>query len=308
MTKLHHIIIAGSNKCGTTSIYRYLSDHPAVCSSVQKETDFFHKSADYGCSDTYQDYMKLFPELSDDHDFCIEATPTYLDSGQKIADRICELLNTPYILLLLRDPTDRLVSYYRSKQGLTTSLIAHLTFDEFVDKAMSIASNRRSTLSERDQRIGNQIVKAHYAQFIEEFLRTVPADQIRIIFFENIRDAPLETMQALCNSIGLSSAYYDEYAFYVENRSRFHRSAGLRTLATKINAASEPVLNRVPLVRRCLRSLYDTVNTIPGKGQSLNVEKLQVLRDHFRPHNESLRILLEQEFDIDRYPDWLSAK
>ena len=308
MTRSHHIVIAGSNKCGTTSVYRYLSDHPAVCGSAQKETDFFHYSANYDCSDTYEAYLKLFPDLSNDHQFCVEATPTYLDAGQVVAERINRLLEEPYILLLLRDPTDRMVSYYRSKQGLETSLISQLSFNAFVDKALGVASSKDKSLSESDKRIGNQINKAHYVQFLEEYLRTIPADQLRIMFFEDVRDEPLKTMQTFSNSIGLSSNFYRNYTFHVENRSRFHRVARLRTLATKINAASEPVLNRVPFFRRRLRSLYNAVNTIPGKGQSFDAEKLQDLKKHFRPHNDSLRTLLEREFDIESFPDWLTVK
>ena len=57
-----------------------------------------------------------------------------------------------------------------------------------------------------------------------------------------------------------------------------------------------------------MRSFYDAVNTIPGKGQSFDAEKLQDLRDHFQPHNDSLRSMMERNFDIDRLPEWLSAK
>ena len=308
MTSPRPIVIAGSNKCGTTSVFRYLSDHPAVCGSAQKETDFFHKAADYDSKETLRNYMKLFPSLSANHDFCVEATPTYLDSGRKIAGRMNQLLDKPYVLLLLRDPTERIVSYYRSKHGLATSQISGLTFNEFVDRAMSIALKRADTLSVNDERIGNQIEKAHYERFLEDYLQTIPASQMRIMFFEDIRDTPRESMQTLCDSIGLNSSFYLDYSFHVENRSRYHRNAGLRTLATKINATAEPVLNRIPFVRRKMRSFYDAVNTIPGKGQSFDAEKLQDLRDHFQPHNDSLRSMLERNFDIDRLPEWLSAK
>lgn len=308
MSKPRHIVIAGSNKCGTTSVYRYLSDHPAVCGSAQKETDFFHKSADYESKETYSNYLKLFPSLSVSHDFCVEATPTYLDSGRQLAARINQLLDKPYVLLLLRDPTERIVSYYRSKHGLATSQISQLTFNEFVDKAMNIALKRENAQSLSDESIGNQIDKAHYEQFLDDYLQIFPADQMRIMFFEDVRDTPLATMQALSDSIGLNSSFYRDYTFHVENRSRYHRNTGLRTLATKVNAAAEPVLNKIPFIRRKMRSVYDAVNTIPGKGQSFDAGKLQNLRDHFHPYNESLRSLLDRNFDVEKFPDWLSTE
>lgn len=35
------IIIGGTSKAGTTSLYRYLSDHPMISQSKLKETGFF---------------------------------------------------------------------------------------------------------------------------------------------------------------------------------------------------------------------------------------------------------------------------
>lgn len=36
-----YLIIGGTTKAGTTSIFRYLSAHPDVCASSLKETRFF---------------------------------------------------------------------------------------------------------------------------------------------------------------------------------------------------------------------------------------------------------------------------
>lgn len=308
MTNTQHLIIAGSNKCGTTSLFRYLSDHPDVSGSMHKETGFFHHNFDYEDSETLAKYMKLFPDLRDHHRFCIEATPTYLDSGDETISRINQLIDKPHILLLLRDPTNRLVSYYRSKQGLESSLIYGLSFDEFVDKAMAIASQKVSARTEQERRIGLQIEKACYAQYLSVFLKKVPAQRLHVMFFENLRDTPLSTLQSLCSSIDLDSSFYDDYVFRVENRSRFHRNAKLRTLASKINAASEPALNRLPVMRRWLRSAYNSVNTVPGKGQLFDDQTLSKLREYFRPHNAALGTLLKQEFKIEAFPDWLSAE
>ena len=38
---LPDFIIIGAMKCGTTTLYRYLSEHPQIEMSREKETDFF---------------------------------------------------------------------------------------------------------------------------------------------------------------------------------------------------------------------------------------------------------------------------
>ena len=55
MAGRQQLIIAGSNKCGTPSVFRYLSEHPAVCPASRKETGFFFGDQDYASPDTRVD-------------------------------------------------------------------------------------------------------------------------------------------------------------------------------------------------------------------------------------------------------------
>lgn len=274
---------------------------------MHKESGFFHNDFDYEDGETLRKYMRLFPDVSSNQRYCVEATPTYLDSGEVTASRIERLLDEPKILLLLRDPTDRIVSYYRSKQGLESSLIYGLSFVDFVNKALAIASGKVAPETEQDRRIGLQVKKAYYAQFLSIFRESVPADRMHVMFFEDLRDDPHSLIRSLCTYLDLDSRFYNDYTFRVENRSRYHKSSKLRTLASKINSASEPVLNKIPSLRIFLRSVYNAVNTVPGKGQSFDQATLRKLRDHFRPHNEALRTLLERDFHVKTFPDWLSS-
>ena len=41
--RLANFVIGGTEKAGTTSVFDWLSSHPAVCASVRKETDFFRE-------------------------------------------------------------------------------------------------------------------------------------------------------------------------------------------------------------------------------------------------------------------------
>ncbi|MGH9277998.1 MAG: hypothetical protein ACRD12_07815, partial [Acidimicrobiales bacterium] len=53
--------LIGANKCGTSSLYRYLVDHPAVLPCAEKEPNFFGlHSPDY-IRDHFADYLALFP-------------------------------------------------------------------------------------------------------------------------------------------------------------------------------------------------------------------------------------------------------
>lgn len=110
-------IIAGASKCGTSSLYHYLSNHPQILLSHKKEIDFYwqhyHRGIDW--------YLAHFPTLSDHPHFLTgEATPNYLRFPQ-VAQRIKATFPQTKIIILLRNPADRAISwhYHRFNTGLT---------------------------------------------------------------------------------------------------------------------------------------------------------------------------------------------
>ncbi len=71
-----NFLVLGFIKCGTTSIYGYLSTHPQILPAVTKELHYFTDSPvqdiDY--------YLSHFPAISDDNYLTGEATTTYINS------------------------------------------------------------------------------------------------------------------------------------------------------------------------------------------------------------------------------------
>ena len=58
---LPNVIIGGTQKAGTTSLFRYLADHPSVCPSSIKEVDFFLKYNDEIDMGAVKEYESFFP-------------------------------------------------------------------------------------------------------------------------------------------------------------------------------------------------------------------------------------------------------
>ena len=65
MATHHYIIIGGTTKAATTSLYFYLADHPNVCASNIKETRFF-LDADYPLPVKYrlEDGLEKYEKVS----------------------------------------------------------------------------------------------------------------------------------------------------------------------------------------------------------------------------------------------------
>ena len=121
--RLPNFIIIGAAKAGTTALYWYLSEHPAVFMSRVKETNYFAYGVDdagrllYGDPDVHRfpvkslaEYEQLFAEAGA-APAVGEASPIYLECPQA-PGRIQELLPAARLICSLRHPVERAYADY----------------------------------------------------------------------------------------------------------------------------------------------------------------------------------------------------
>jgi hypothetical protein len=92
-------IIIGAQKCGTTSLYNYLVKHPNIHSAATKELHFFDHKFNKG----FWWYRAHFPTTLEQY------------YTEHIAKRVAQFLPQVKLIVLLRNPVDRLYSQYRHK-------------------------------------------------------------------------------------------------------------------------------------------------------------------------------------------------
>lgn len=115
-------LIIGGARCGTTSLFNYLSFHPQVSVSKNKELHFFYAGpdragdvhADRKTQAWYENQFKTKTFL----DFALkrkkvkgEATPYYL-FHPLVPEKVYRLYPEIKLIILLRDPLNRAVSHY----------------------------------------------------------------------------------------------------------------------------------------------------------------------------------------------------
>jgi hypothetical protein len=305
MPDYQNLIIAGANKCGTTSLFRYLSDHPLVCGSSRKEVHFFDRNIEFSDPELGHAYLAHFPDRIESQKILLEATPNYLDGGRTVAENIRSVLNDPFIVIMLRNPIDRLISFYKSKQGWTDSPVHGMRFSDFVDQALDYRSRNCEDSGPVPAELSLQIRKSEYCAPLREFFLTFTAEKVLVVFLDSLRANPHKCLDSVCNFAGLPSNIYTQYNFHVENRSRYHRSSVLRTISSRANLMLEPLLNRLPKSRRVLRRIYDLANVTTGKSHNIDEASVAKLEDHFAPHNRELRDLLRTNGQAMQLPDWL---
>lgn len=104
------IMVIGTQRGGTSSLYRYLHGHPDLAASIRKETEYFSRR--FGEGEAW--YRGHFPlsRKRGRHALAFEATPDYLFYPPTPA-RIAAHLPDARFVVLLRDPVERAYSQYR---------------------------------------------------------------------------------------------------------------------------------------------------------------------------------------------------
>jgi hypothetical protein len=113
---LPDFLIIGAQKSGTSSLYRYLAQHPQIRASDPKEVHYFDGGLDAGI-DSYARgegwYRSHFPLLSDvaPGQKVFEASPLYL-LHPLAPERIAAVVPHAKLIAVLRNPVDRALSHY----------------------------------------------------------------------------------------------------------------------------------------------------------------------------------------------------
>lgn len=198
-------IIAGASKSGTSSIYYYLSRHPQILLSHKKELDFYWTNYKRGI----EWYLAHFPTITDRADFLTgEATPNYLRFPQ-VAQRIKDTFPQTKIIILLRNPVDRAISWHYHKQntGLTK-----------VDLATAISTEIERLASVTEAEITNtgfynpdNIMSSLYIYKIKPWIELLGREQFLILKSEEFYLNPLNKMKGVFKFLDLPNCALENY-------------------------------------------------------------------------------------------------
>lgn len=240
---LPNLVIAGAPKCGTSSLFSWLVDHPDVCGSTVKEPFFLMDSDnplrskacnvhDHGLAA----YSSFFSDCGKDDAIIVEATTHYL--YQDTALDVLESLQTgPRVLFLLRKPSERVYSsfgYSKSKgyvrDGLSFSEFLRIVAEEGNSEEVEQALGPSAYVLSRD------VDYSCYATYLERWRDRLGPERMHILLFEDLRADPGNVMRELCRWIGISESFYEDYDFSARNRTVPIRSRALQKLARSITS------------------------------------------------------------------------
>jgi len=208
-SSLPNFFILGAAKCGTTSLYHDLKNHPEIYLSKEKETHFFSIDAYY--SQGIKIYIKNHFNEANAYKIRGEATPFYFHRPQKIIPRLLEHFDPQKIrfALIFRNPVERAWSHYLHVKRL-------LIETESFARALELEQKRFRNNSDKWFTYFNDGL---YYEQLTEWLKYFPRHNFQIIISEHYRGAKQSTLDELFRFLGVSKIEVDEKASFINKAS-----------------------------------------------------------------------------------------
>jgi hypothetical protein len=213
------LFIIGATKSGTTSLFKYLAEHKEISSSLHKEIRYF-LNKDFPAKTTFgnydsksiEEYLKLFPKSR----YFLDASPDYIHDLSS-AEKIYENFPDAKIILILRDPVERIYSWYRFE--LQNGEIGDISFEEYLE------IDKNSKFSRVEQGL--------YSKYILKYLEYFPKENFLTIFTKDLKEKPENTLQEICSFLEIENIYLN-YNFKIHNKTETMRSPKLHLLFRNI--------------------------------------------------------------------------
>ena len=297
--KLANLIIAGVNKAGSTSLFHYLSAHPEICGSRDKETCYFLPVLYNNASAPISEYENQFIHCASQR-YRLEATPGYVTGGEKMAAVIADTLGSVKIIIILKEPVDRLVSFYKRKKA-TLQLPPDMSFSDFVTGCRQMNA---TDLKLQEHHLYTALATGEYATFLEPWMQKFQSD-IKIVFFDDLISDTKKFMTDLADWLNIESAFYRDFNFDVKNKSINYKNKSLQQLAVSANRAGQRFWRANPAIKKNLLSLYYKLNGTAFAEDEIDAATLNFLKEYYHPHNQKLQVLLSRYGINENTPAWL---
>jgi hypothetical protein len=289
------LFIAGVSKAGTTSLFRYLGEHPEVRPCKVKEPFyfvpkecFFNPALRYG-ENPLRDYLALFPQGGKHHP-CLDGSTLYF-MFPDIAEVIDRVIPSSKVIISLREPVARLKSCYQ--MALFHSWIpAGTSFDDYVGYMLD---------GRQDVAYRSLFEEGRYSTRLREWRRVFGEERLLTLWFDDIAKRPDKVMATVAQFAGIDSSFYDDYSFGKENAARVLPNSKPRQVYQAFKHQVRELFPKSVFIRRALSTLKWSVEpwlrermAVPAPLVTASVQTLETLQTYYAADVEPLTRLLGQ--------------
>ena len=216
---LPDFIIIGAQKCGTTSLYDYITKHPTIRAAQRKEIHYFAfndgfvkikfgpnypvgKQEKFGVNwyrsnfptkfEAWAHYRRTNQEM-----LTGEASTQYMPYPET-PERVKRLIPSVKLLAILRNPTDRAYSAYNFHR---LHYMENRTFEDAVKQELDGYETRY---------IRRYLVYGHYAQHLERWFECFDRSQILVLATEELREDQQGTLDKIWEFLGVMPHQFEQ--------------------------------------------------------------------------------------------------
>jgi hypothetical protein len=278
--KLPDFVVIGAMKSGTTSLHHYLSLHPDITMSTEKEPTFFTKEGRW--ADGVEWYGAQFEGVTK----CMgEASPDYTKFPRHAGApaRMHSVLPDAKLIYIVRDPVERVISHY-------------------ID-AFSFGRTHRSLDDVLDEDEGRHYIAcSKYFLQLEQYLAFYAPERILIAQAEALASRRPETLTRIFEFLGADPTFTDEgfsRVLYQRAEHRRKTRVGYGALRFAKRVRQTALGRRLPAVLAQPIHAFNAVTATPVPQPELSTARRHELIAEFQPDVAQLRA-----FTGDELPGW----
>jgi len=289
--KKPNLFIVGAPRCGTTTLWSHLKEHPEIFMSREKELYFFDSDlwARPEWAPTLEQYLDNFASAGDRQKVIGEATPSYLRS-KRAPSEIKSFSPDARIIIMLRNPLDVMYSLHAQALRYGTEPIRSFELALEADK----------------KREGRELVGywnfTDFPDQVKRYFNLFGRERVRIIIFDDLQ----KDLSAVCQG----TLHFLDVSPYVapisgaRNANLDVRIAGLQRVLARPPRLFKIISRVLPSQLRIdiSRSLSGW-NLVERPRPTMHHELKRRLQREFEPKIQELSNLLNRDLSV-----WLQPR
>lgn len=255
-----NLFLAGAPKCGTTSLFNWLAQHPDIFGPVSKEPILFRRGLKMDYKTSEEDRLAIYRDWSNER-FALEGTTHHFYS-KTAAQEMSEVSPDAKVIIALRDPARATHSMYF--QLLFTGAEELDSFEE----ALAAEEQRAANLAPIRRGVADTLLYSRVYSIrdnISRYLDVFGKDRVHIALLDDMKSDPIGSLDAIFDWLEIDRAPAQTISTKKLNAAKTVRSRALLDLSTNppkpIAKIAEAVLD--PITRRRIKSYLRELSKKP---------------------------------------------
>ena len=272
------LMIIGAPKSGTTSLLRYLEQHPAICTHPEIEINAFINVEEY--AEGEHRIISRYFKCNTLNQVLVGKSAGLMYNNEALG-RLRSHNPTMQLVVLLRNPIERAYSAYlwARRRGWEES-------DSF-SEAIMVSPGRYADDWLRDGST-QYLEYGRYATYLEIVEELFPSSNIHIWTLEQLKNDPLQILRILTNSLNLADFPFDVTGKKVNSAAK-PRSVNLARFISGNSLFKRGMKVLLPWrLRQSLRRSVWVINDRPYTPPSIDPDLRRTLQDYYSEENKKL--------------------